>query len=145
MGWEIMCLGRIAAGEKFSHGSIRQETEIFYQGKRIWGEYASIKAGDKILAAAAGLSGKPVTGTFIMAGVVISNELLSELRAVQLENTSAYVSVDVSAVTRMGALLIVRYLGHSSEAARHYFVAIWRLLRPAVCGRVACNPRIWST
>jgi len=42
-------------------------------------------------------------------------------------------------------LLVARYLGHSSEAARDWFVGLWHLLRPALLGREARLPRIWST
>jgi urease accessory protein len=40
---------------------------------------------------------------------------------------------------------VARYLGHSSEAARHWFVELWRVLRPALIGREAQPPRIWNT
>jgi urease accessory protein len=141
MGWEIVCFGRSASGEKFSRGTLRQETEIFSQNKRIWGEYTSIKAGDKLLASPAGLAGRTVSGTFLVAGAPISDELLKALRAIELDITSG----GISGITRMGAMVAVRYLGHSSEMAKQYFVAVWSLLRPAVCDRVTCIPRIWNT
>jgi len=40
---------------------------------------------------------------------------------------------------------VARYLGHSSEAARQWFVALWQALRPALIGREAQLPRIWNT
>jgi urease accessory protein len=42
-------------------------------------------------------------------------------------------------------LLVARYLGHNSEAARHWFAALWQVLRPVVMGREARMPRIWNT
>jgi urease accessory protein len=141
MGWEIVCFGRSASGEKFSHGSLRQETEIFCEGKRIWGEYASVQGGDKLLSSATGLAGRTVAGTFLLAGAMISDELLKHLRAIELDNTGG----SVSGISRMGKMVAVRYLGHSSELARQYFSVVWSMLRPAVCGRVACMPRIWNT
>jgi urease accessory protein len=42
-------------------------------------------------------------------------------------------------------LLVARYLGHSSEAARHWLSQIWQVLRPAFAGREAQTPRIWNT
>ena len=141
MGWEIVCFGRSASGEKFTQGSLRQKTEIFSKGKRIWGEYASIKAGDKLLASPAGLAGKTVSATFLLAGTLISDELLKALRAIELENSGE----PVSGITRIGVMVAIRYLGNSTEAARQYFVAVWSLLRPAVSGRDASLPRIWNT
>lgn len=141
MGWEIVCFGRSASGEKFNLGNLRQETEIFSQGKRIWGEYASIKAGDKLLASPAGLAGKTVSATFLLAGALISDELLKALRAIEPDKSGG----SVSGITRIGVMVAIRYLGNSSEAARKYFVAVWSLLRPSVCGRDASLPRIWNT
>jgi urease accessory protein len=49
------------------------------------------------------------------------------------------------AVTLLPGILLARYLGDSSEAAKRYFAALWTLLRPALCGRAAVEPRIWRT
>ena len=141
MGWEIVCFGRSASGEKFSHGNLRQETEIFCEGKRIWGEYASVPGGDKLLTSAAGLAGRTVSGTFLLAGALISDELLKVLRAIEMDNVGG----SVSGISRMGNIVAIRYLGYSTELAKQYFVAVWSLLRPAVCGRISCIPRIWNT
>lgn len=141
MGWEIVCFGRSASGEKFSQGSLRQETQIFCEGKRIWGEYASVAGGDKLLSSATGLAGRTVSATFLLAGALISDELLKALRAIELDHTGGA----VSGISRMGKMVAVRYLGNSSELAKQYFSAIWSLLRPEVCGRVSCMPRIWNT
>lgn len=48
-------------------------------------------------------------------------------------------------ITRLPELLVARYLGHNSEAARLWFVALWQMLRPALLGRAAVLPRIWNT
>jgi urease accessory protein len=48
-------------------------------------------------------------------------------------------------VTALPDMLVARYLGHSSEAARQWFVALWQRLRPALIGREAQLPRIWNT
>ena len=48
-------------------------------------------------------------------------------------------------VTLLPGLLVARYLGDSSEAAKTYFVRLWQRLRPALVGRDAVEPRIWRT
>jgi urease accessory protein len=48
-------------------------------------------------------------------------------------------------VTALPGVLAARYLGGSTQAARSYFVALWRILRPVLIGREACAPRIWNT
>ena len=41
--------------------------------------------------------------------------------------------------------LLARYLGDSSEEAKRLFARLWAVLRPALFGREAVPPRIWST
>ena len=48
-------------------------------------------------------------------------------------------------VTALPGLLVARYLGQRSEAARQWFAALWHELRPVLLGRTAVSPRIWNT
>ena len=50
-----------------------------------------------------------------------------------------------SAVTRLPGLIVARYRGDSTEAARMYFVELWKRLRLPIAGREAIEPRIWRT
>jgi urease accessory protein len=50
-----------------------------------------------------------------------------------------------AAITRVSGLIVARYLGDSSEAAKQYFTRLWTVLRPAMLGRDAAEPRIWRT
>lgn len=146
IGWEIICFGRAASGETFSQGGIRQTTEIFKQGKRLWGEYAVLDGKDDFLSSCSGLANRTVSGTFLVAGYVISDALMGELRAVEVGASGAgRDAAAMSGITRMGEMVAIRYLGNSSEMAKKYFVAVWSVLRPAVTGRAACVPRIWNT
>jgi urease accessory protein len=47
-------------------------------------------------------------------------------------------------VTRLPALSIARYLGHSSEDAFNWFASLWGVLRPATLGLAPVPPRIWA-
>ena len=141
MGWEIVCFGRTASGEKFGRGSLRQTTEVFSQGNRIWGEYAVVEGGDVFLSSHSGLANRTVSGTFLVAGYAVSDMLLSELRTV----APAHDPAGIAGITRVGNMVAIRYLGNSSEMAKKYFVAVWSVLRPAVTGRDASVPRIWNT
>jgi urease accessory protein len=42
-------------------------------------------------------------------------------------------------------VLVARYLGDSGEQAMQEFISLWKRLRPAIAGRPAVEPRIWST
>ncbi|MBC7574548.1 MAG: urease accessory protein UreD, partial [Herminiimonas sp.] len=48
-------------------------------------------------------------------------------------------------VTQLKSVLVVRYLGDSSQTARQVMLAAWRHLRPELLAREAIVPRIWNT
>ena len=139
MGWELTCMGRSASGERFNSGELRQRTEVWQQGRRLWSEYARLAGDDAMLTSNAGLHGCTVSATLIAAGRDIPKDLLDQCRSVAPE------AGERSGITALPRVLLARYLGHSSEAAMHYFIALWALLRPALAGRSAVPPRIWAT
>ncbi|HYL20010.1 MAG TPA: urease accessory protein UreD [Burkholderiales bacterium] len=139
IGWDVTRLGRTASGERFDAGELRSRTEILRAGRRLWGDYARFEGGAGLLQSPAGLAGYPIMGTMLAAGVDIERELLDTCRAVASEGDARF------GVTTLPGVLAARFLGHSTEAARAYFVALWRLLRPALIGREASVPRIWAT
>lgn len=141
LGWDITCFGRTASGEQFKRGGLSQAIEIRQDGKRLWGEYAVLKGGDPLFSSPVGMAGRPVAATFLAAGKSAPDQVLAGLRAVQVDEASG----DMSAVTALPGVLVARYLGHSTERAKRYFVSLWELLRPWFAGRPACEPRIWKT
>lgn len=139
MGWDMSCMGRTASGERFNSGELRQRTEIWQQGRRLWCEYARLAGNDPMLASKAGLAAGTVSATLIAAGREIGKDLLTQCRSI------APGAGEQAGITALPRVLLARYLGHSSEAAMHYFIALWSLLRPALAGRAAVPPRIWAT
>ena len=128
IGWEMLCLGRTGSGERYAAGRCRLATDITRGGMPLWRE-----RGEPDVSSAAGMAGRTVCGTLFAVGKV-SDELLARSR----ENR-------MGEVTRLPQLLVARYLGDSSEAARQWFAALWKLLRPVIAGREAVEPRIWRT
>lgn len=139
LGWDIACLGRTASGERFNAGELRQRTEVWQQGKRLWCEFARLAGGDPMLVSNAGLASCTVSATLIAAGRDIGKELLAQCREVAPQ------ADEHAGISVLPRVLLARYLGHSTERALHYFTALWALLRPALAGRVAVTPRIWAT
>ena len=139
-GWEVLCLGRRASGESFVQGVLDMETRISAQGRPLWLEKGRLAGADPLLAAPAGLAGRPVCATLLMAGVAPQAALLDACRAVPLPESSA-----LAGLSWMPQLLVGRYLGHSAEAARAWLFAVWQQLRPHLAGREAQAPRIWKT
>jgi urease accessory protein len=147
VGWEILCLGRPAAGESFSQGRCRQRLELWRDGRPLCIERASVDGGGPLLTAAWGLRGAPVTGTMLAtmpatspAAAAGTDEALAALRAL----AGALPSGELGSVTRIGEVLVGRYLGASAERARELFGGIWRTVRGQVVGRPASAPRVWD-
>lgn len=138
IGWEILCFGRAGSGERFARGRCTLRTSITRAGKPLWLEQGAIDAGGLRMRSPAGLGEATVCGTLIVAAENLHRVNRDECRALGA-NTGR------TAVTRLPGVLVARYLGDSSEAAKHYFAALWMVLRPLVSGRPAVMPRIWST
>ena len=144
LGWDILCFGRAASGERFGSGSLRTRTEIVSGAATLWREQGSLRAGDAMFASPAGLAGRTVSATLLAAGRDMPDELLAQCRALAPTDVTTK-SGALAGITRLPNVLIARWLGDSSEDARHYFAKLWGLLRPALSGREAQTPRIWAT
>jgi urease accessory protein len=138
IGWEILCLGRTGSGERFDRGDAVVTTEITRDGRPLFVERARIDGGGALLASPAGLHGASVTGTFIAACDRLAASDVAACREHQPARGEG-------AVTRLPGVIVARYLGGSSEAARQWFTALWSTLRPAILQRQATEPRIWRT
>ncbi|MFZ4537363.1 urease accessory protein UreD [Propionivibrio sp.] len=141
LGWEILCLGRRAAGERFTYGNIGLHTRIERAGQPLWLERGQIAGDDAMLHSPAGWAGTTVCGTFL--ATLLPGDDLAALktacRAISPTDGAEH------GITALPGLLVARYLGQHSEAARHWFTALWQVLRPALLGRPAVPPRIWNT
>ena len=138
IAWEIVCLGRTGSGERFTRGCCRLEMRLWRDGRLAWLERGRVDPASRLADSPAGLDGHTVIGTMIAAAPAIDDATLAVCREVSPRSGE-------SAVTRLPALLVARYRGDSSEAAREYFTALWKRLRPALLGREAAEPRIWRT
>jgi urease accessory protein len=138
-GWDVMCLGRTASGERFESGSVRQRLRVTRAGHPLFEELGTIEGGGALLDSPVGMAGFPVCGTFLLAGIEISKLSLDECRDAAPAGEGKW------GVTRMPALFVARYLGPSAEQAREYFVRIWKIARPLYSQRAMRKPRIWAT
>ncbi len=138
IGWDVVCLGRTASSERFTHGRWRQRCDIVRDGALIWSERAVLDGNSPWLVSPAGLNGAPVFGTFVAMSSSFDDSTLNACRElVPVEGDGA--------VTRFPESLVARYRGNSSEAAHDYFSALWAIARPRVTDREAVVPRIWKT
>ncbi|MCH4873704.1 urease accessory protein UreD [Pseudomonas sp. TMW22091] len=134
--WDMVALGRLASGERFERGHFQSGLDIRRDGQLLWHERQRIVGDDGLLDSPIGLDGNPVFATLLVTGE-ISAELLETCRS--LPNP---VRGDL---TQLPGLLVARCLAGEALQARGWLIDLWRLLRPALLGREAVAPRIWST
>ena len=141
IGWDILCLGRPACGERFDEGFCRQRLEVWREGVPLFIERT--RYAGAVHDAAWGLRGACVTATLFAASPALGSDenavLLAELRALPVKPD------ELCSTTLVSGVVVMRYLGNSVENARILFEKGWRLVRPVLFGRPACHPRIWST
>ncbi len=138
-GWEILCLGRRAAGEQFRSGSWHQQLRIFRDAELIWGDYAEVRGGDPLLQSPVGMAGRSVVGRLLLAAGTVPADVLERCRAIEASGGALY------AISALPEICVATCLGDDTEAMRNYFEALWAVLRPWYAGLDAQRPRIWNT
>ena len=138
VGWEILCLGRIASGERLRAGRMATAMRITRGGVPLFVERAAIEGGSRLLDSPLGLDGQPVSGTLVAFAGRIDPGLLAACRSIEPESGRC-------GVTRLPGLIVARYLGARMETAFAYFVRLREVLRPRLLDREAVSPRIWRT
>ena len=134
--WDVVALGRPASGERFDLGHFQAQLDIRRNGQLLWHERQRIVGDDGLLDSPIGLDGQPVFATLLVTGE-IDSELLEKCRSLPHD-----VRGDL---TQLPGLIIARCLASEALLARAWMIDLWRLLRPALLGREAAPPRIWST
>lgn len=135
---DIYCLGRTASGEAFGRGEATLETRVRRAGRLAWMERARIAPGAPVHSANAGLAARPVFGTLLASAPVLPAGLLDDCRAESPREGEG-------AITTVPGLIVARYRGGSTEAARGYFTALWKRLRVPIAHAQPVEPRIWRT
>lgn len=142
IGGEILCFGRTASGEAFTQGRVRQHLSVRVDGKLLWLEQGILLGGSNAMQGPLGLAGHTVCATLVCVGGPLRREVLDQVRHACAPLSEAKAQFGA---TQMKSLITVRYLGDSSEIARHVMLAAWQVLRPALLGREATELRIWNT
>lgn len=138
IGWEILCLGRPASGERFMRGACRTRFELWREDVPLMLERAQFDGNAPVLSARWGLGNANVTGTMMATGA--NRQTLQCVRDAVTDQDGG-----VFTASLIDELLVCRYLGVHAQAAHNAFVQAWTVLRPLTLGRTACLPRIWKT
>jgi urease accessory protein len=138
IAWELLCLGRPAAAERFSHGRLELSIDVRRDGRPILLERTRIDGEDPALAAAWGLCGQPILGTLLAtAGDDATVDAIREQTPAHAEGRFT--------VSRLYGAIVCRYLGHRIEEAHALLRAALGVLRERATGHAGTIPRIWLT
>jgi urease accessory protein len=134
--WEIQCLGRPTNDEGFDEGHLDSRLTILRDDVPLVLERLRVDAGNRFRRSL-------MAGFAVSATLLISHAQTAEVEACRDLLYSG--DTDHAGASLVDGILIVRYLGNSTERARGLFTEIWQRLRPATLGRAASTPRIWAT
>lgn len=136
---ETVILGRIARGEVFGTGFLRDRIFLRREGRLAWADDFALD--DDIaarMAASAGLGGAKALGTLVLAGEGAANAV-EIARAHPVE-----VGVRIGASALAEDLAVMRILAADPAAARAALADLWSATRSQWLGRPARMPVIWS-
>lgn len=134
LGWEIHCLGLPVNGKDLAEGKANISFSLYRDGLPLLIESLAINSGKKNHPAH--LNGQQVMANFVATGT--DADLCEKVR--ELTATKGLFST-----TLIDDILIIRYLGSSTNEARTLFTKAWQMIRPQIIKKTTCSPRIWAT
>lgn len=145
-GWEILCLGRTARGERFQAGEFRQGIRLVRSANDapLWRESMCLSGDGALMSSPLGFRNLPVAATAWIAlpdredGAVTAG-LLAVVRAALDDAPLA------AASSPEPGLVVVKAMGEAPEAVRNLLIGMWKSIRLQVFARPPVLPRIWST
>ncbi|MDX9741432.1 MAG: urease accessory protein UreD [Gammaproteobacteria bacterium] len=139
IAWDVVCLGRPAAGERYESGRFVQRLEVFREGVPVLLEGVAVDGDGDVLRAFWGLGGRSVCAT------LIAFPCTAECLALVGEVLARADGGPPAAATLVDGVLLVRCLGDGAEAVRGVLTDCRNVLRPRLLGLGVCLPRIWNT
>jgi urease accessory protein len=137
---EMLVFGRIARGERFRCGHLRDTWRVSRAGRLLWHDALALE-GDisSLIAARAGLGGAAAIATLLYAGDDDPERHLPFVRAL--------IGADGirAAATCVNGLLVVRALAEDARRLRDWLMRVWRSTRAHFAALPPVLPRVWLT
>jgi urease accessory protein len=137
IGWEMSCLGLPASGLTLGMGELRLGFELWKDGRPLLLDRLRLDA--EASTARWGMSGYSTLGCAMMYPAV-ERDLQRAKGCLPANCAEALI-----ACTLIDGVLVCRALAQRADHLKLAFVGLWRAMRPAILGREAVAPRIWST
>ena len=137
LGWEISRFGRTASGEKFTSGDWKSATAVYRERKPVWIDRQWLR-GDELVNSPHSLAGYPIVGSLAWIDRPVCKDLVTEIRSLFDGEPSKI------GVTRLTEGLLCRYRGDSTTEVRHWFTAVWHLLRQSFLDSKPISLRVWQ-
>ena len=141
IGWDLVCLGRPAAGERFDKGQVSQRIRLWRNARLLLNERLQLAAGSPVQHSRVGFHDHCVFGTLVASAPDLNPECVTRL----VEALRSQLASPVFTVTHRLGVLLVRYLGDDMNECRAGMWQAWSIVRPVLFGRPVCIPRIWLT
>lgn len=140
-GWEMLCLGRTARGERYTMGEFRQRIRLVRSasGAPLWRESMCLLGDDPLMKSPLGFRDLPVVATAWIAQPEGAPDVLAAVRAIIGDAPLA------AASSPEPGLVMVKAMGDAPEPVRNLLISVWKSIRLQVFSRPPILPRIWST
>jgi len=136
---EMLVFGRLASGEVFRHGLLRDAWEIRRDGRLIWAD--ALQLDGNIV----GQLDNPAAfdGARAMATAVVVCDDPGRFLELARDITESDDGDLRQAATVVNGVLLLRWMGPDAQAVRHAFGQGWSILRQEIGGYTARLPRLW--
>jgi len=135
---ELVVFGRIAHGEVFSKGSVRDAWKVYSHGHPAWLDTLVLEEAPAVsLGHPAGFDGARAMGTFLY----VADEAVSYVDIARALLEPCLIRCGVTCVNNV---LIIRFLARDPHALRMEYMRFWSAFRATVKGLPARVPRVWE-
>ncbi len=137
---EMIVFGRLARGERFTHGLLHDGWRVRLDNKLVWADALHL---DNDIAGALdrpfAFDGAVAVASLIHVGPD-ARQLLGGVRDALLAGDGC-----AAAASCLGPLIVIRLLASDAAALRKTYLRVWSAFRVAALGFPAALPRVWHT